>query len=65
MCRRPARSWATALREISRRKPNLRNRLAADLEAHVVRLALEQPAWGQHRVPNELSKQGHRISGSG
>jgi transposase InsO family protein len=54
-----------ALREISRRKPNLRNRLAADIEAHVVRLALEQPAWGQHRVANELAKEGHRVSGGG
>ena len=42
-----------ALREISRRKPNLRHRIAADLEERVVRLALEQPAWGQHRVSNE------------
>ena len=54
-----------ALREIRRRKPNLRNRLAADLEQRVVALALEQPAWGQHRVANELAKQGHAISGGG
>ena len=54
-----------ALREISRRKPNLRNRIAAELEERVVMLALEQPAWGQHRVANELAKQGHPISGGG
>ena len=54
-----------ALREIRRRKPNLRNRLAADLEQRVVALALEQPAWGQHRVANELAKHGHAISGGG
>lgn len=40
-----------ALREISRRKPNLRNRIAAELEERVVMLALEQPAWGQHVWP--------------
>ena len=54
-----------ALREIRRRKPNLRNRLAADLAQRVVALALEQPAWGQHRVANELAKHGHAISGGG
>ena len=54
-----------ALEEISRRKPNLRNRIGSDIEAAVVALALEQPAWGQHRVANELAKQGHQVSGGG
>jgi transposase InsO family protein len=54
-----------ALREISRRKPNLRNRIDAELEARVVAIALEQPAWGQLRVANELAKEGLRISPAG
>jgi len=54
-----------ALKEISRRKPNLRNRTAPDVEERVVMLAVEQPAWGQVRVANELAKEGVRISPCG
>ena len=35
-----------ALREISRKKPNLKNRIAPELEQKVVDLSFEQPAWG-------------------
>jgi transposase InsO family protein len=54
-----------ALKEISRRKPNLKNRIGPDIEARVVALALDQPAWGQLRVANELAKEGLRISACG
>ena len=58
-----------ALQEISRQKPNPKNRVAPEIEAPeieapeieaaVVELAVEQPTWG---VSNELRKHGLMIS---
>src|ERR1700730_5056968 len=41
----------TALAEISRKKPNLKNRAHPRIEQAVVAFALEQPAYGQVRDP--------------
>ena len=54
-----------ALQELTRKKPNLRNRIDPSIEAAVVAFALEQPAFGQARVSNELRKRGTFVSAAG
>ena len=51
-----------ALAEISRRKPNLKNRAMPEVEDAVVALAVDQPTWGQARVSNELRQRGLSVS---
>ena len=53
------------LKEKSRRKPCLKNRVAPETEEAVVRMAIEYPAYGQVRAANELKKNGILISGGG
>jgi transposase InsO family protein len=54
-----------ALQELSRRKPLLANRTPPEVEALIVELSLELPAYGQVRIANELRKRGHSLSPAG
>lgn len=54
-----------ALFEVSRRKPNLKNRTDPATEEAVLKYALDEPAHGQVRTSNELRKLGVFISPSG
>lgn len=54
-----------ALQEISRKKPNVRNRVPDYIEQAVIEIAIENPALGQVRVANELSQRGILVSASG
>lgn len=54
-----------ALQEISRRKPNPKNRVEQATEQAVVAFATEYPAYGQLRASNELRKKGFSISPGG
>jgi transposase InsO family protein len=54
-----------ALREISRRKPCVKNRIEEHIEQAIVELALEKPAYGQVRAANDLAKRGMLISPAG
>jgi len=53
------------LKEKTRRKPCLKNRVAPEIEGAVLQMALEYPAYGQLRASNELRKQGVLISSGG
>lgn len=54
-----------ALFEVSRRKPNLKNRVEEAIEVAVTAFAIDFPAYGQTRASNELRKQGVFVSPSG
>ncbi|MDW0475802.1 helix-turn-helix domain-containing protein, partial [Mannheimia haemolytica] len=51
-------SGVDALLNQNRRVPNLKNRVDEATEQAVVKFALDNPAFGQVRVSNELRKQG-------
>jgi hypothetical protein len=55
----------SALQEVSRRKPILKNRVEPAIEEAVVKMALDFPAYGQSRACNELRKLGIFISAGG
>ena len=54
-----------ALLEVSRKKPNLKNRVSPEIEEKVCEIAIENPAYGQVRVSNELKKIGMFVSPGG
>src|SRR5687767_1180460 len=51
-----------ALHEVSRKKPNHKNRVDGQIEARVVEFAIEYPQYGQVRACNELRKEGITLS---
>ncbi len=51
-----------ALQELTRKKPLLANRTAPEIAAVILELTMEQPAFGQVRIANEVRKRGHSIS---
>ena len=53
------------LKEISRKKPIPQNRVPENVEKAVVDMAINNPAYGQLRVSNELKKEGIFISPGG
>lgn len=54
-----------ALKEVSRRKENHRNRVSPEVEEAVVKIAIDNPALGQQRASNELLQMGIKVSPTG
>ncbi len=53
---------AKALKESGRNKPHLKKRFGAEVEEKVLKLAIENPLWGQLRVCRSLNNEGVKIS---
>lgn len=53
------------LKDKTRQKPCIKNRVAPEIEEAVVRVAYDKPAYGQLRACNELRKQGVLVSAGG
>ncbi|QGP62038.1 Integrase core domain protein (plasmid) [Piscirickettsia salmonis] len=53
------------MQEISKKKPNVKNRVPEHIEQAVIDLAIENPALGQLRASNELLQRGIIVSSSG
>ena len=54
-----------ALKEKSRKKPNLKNRVAPEIEKAVVSYGYQYPAFGQDRAANDLRQKGIVVSPGG
>jgi len=54
-----------ALVDISKRKPNHKNRVDPHIEEQVTNIAIDYPAYGQQRASNELAKRGITVSPGG
>jgi hypothetical protein len=50
---------------LTRKKPLLANRTPPEVEAIILELTMEQPAFGQVRIAKEVRKLGHLISPAG
>src|SRR3984957_630256 len=55
----------SALQEVSRRKPILKNRVQPAIEEAVVKMALDFPAYGQSRARTDLPERGIVLSARG
>jgi hypothetical protein len=54
-----------ALQEISRKKPNPKNRVPDYIEEVIIKLAIDNPALGRARIDNELVHEGILIFAGG
>ena len=54
-----------ALQDLSRKKPNEKNRVPEHVEHAVIEIATENPSLGQLRAANELIQRGIMVSSSG
>jgi transposase len=53
------------LHDITRKKPNFKNRVQPEIEEAVLEFSLSRPSYGQGRVSQELAKRGIRVSPGG
>ncbi len=62
-CTSKAENWPC--RRFPVKKPVIKNRVEECIEQAVVQMAIDNPAWGQVRVSNELRKKGMLVSPGG
>ncbi len=60
-----AQGGVDALKQTSRRKPNLKNRASSAVEEAVLRVSEAEPRFGKHRVASVLRENGIAISPAG